>query len=136
MFTNVLSKDERLALVKTLAFLAYAGGERAPEDAEFVVTVGRNLGLDVRPILNDVHRLKLEEILPSVGEPRSKRVFLQALVNLGYADGEYCEAERAGIRHIAGQLGIDEKTLLRIEEWVERGVAWTHEGYNLLIKGE
>ncbi|MGE0322238.1 MAG: TerB family tellurite resistance protein [Polyangiaceae bacterium] len=132
MFIEALNHQERTALLATLAHLATLSGVVTEAETAFIAAVAKNLGV---PSPNDIRQFadrELTDLLAPIQRLEAKRVALMELVNLGYADGEYCQAERAGVRKIAAVLQVQEDTLKEIEKWVEDGVDWTRRGRDLL----
>ena len=135
MFAHTLSEDDRLALVGTLAFLARADGELSGTEQAFIVAVSERLNLDPRKVLASSEARTLKEILEPVTALRAKRIIIQELVNLGHADGDYCDSDKRGIRTVAALLGVDTATVERLETWVDKGIEWTRDGVSLIEGG-
>jgi uncharacterized tellurite resistance protein B-like protein len=133
MFTHILSQHDRKVLVHAFAYLAHVDQELHQEELDRIVVVARNLGLDPQIIIDDVGSIDLDAMLREVESEQAKRVILQELLNLAYADGNYSEEEREGIVHIAQTFGVKLSILDKIEDWVAKGRAWVQEGDRLFL---
>ncbi len=133
MFTHMLSQNERKVLVHAFAYLAYIDQELHPDELDRIVMVARNLGLDPQIIIDDVGSLDLHAMLRTIESEQAKRIILQELLNLAYADGTYSEEEHNGIVEVAHTLGLDLPILDKIEDWVAKGRAWIQEGDRLFL---
>ncbi len=132
-FISLLSKQERKILVHAFAYLARLDRQLLQVEIDPIHILCRELGFDPQIILGSVATLDLEDILEPLQEEKSKRIILQELINLAYADGEYSPEERAGIQKIAETMGLDPAVSNGIEEWVEKGRAWVQEGTKLML---
>lgn len=63
-----------------------------------------------------------------------KKIVLTELIQLCYVDGVYCESEKVFIHGLAERLGVDEPTLLEIENWVSGFVNQMNKGIKLINK--
>ena len=133
MFTHILSQHERKVLVYAFARLAHIDQELHHDELDRIVIVARNLGLDPQIIIDDVGSLDLNAMLRSIEREQAKRIILQELLNLAYADGTYSQTEHDEIVHVAHTLGIDLSILDKIEDWVAKGRAWIEEGDRLFL---
>ncbi len=133
MFTHMLSQDERKVLVYLFAYLAHIDQELHQDELDRIVVVARNLGLDPQIIVDDVGSIDLNALLHTIESERTKRIILQELLNLAYADGHYSEEEHDGIVQVAQTLGMDLSILDNIEDWVAKGRAWIQEGDRLFL---
>lgn len=134
MFTHILSPEERKVLVHAFAYLAHIDQELHRDELDRIVLVARNLGLDPKIIVDDVGTIDLHAMLRTVEREQAKRIMLQELLNLAYADGAYTEQEHAGIVEIARTMGVTASVLNTIEDWVAKGRAWIREGDRLFLQ--
>ncbi|MFQ5788048.1 MAG: TerB family tellurite resistance protein, partial [Thermodesulfobacteriota bacterium] len=123
---------ERIVLVKTLAYLASVDGKITDEEVEYVNNIAKSLNITIENPFDNIKHKELEEVLAPLNSKKSKKIILAKLVNLAYADGEYCDVEKQGIQEIAKILNINSEDISSIENWVNRGIIWTQEGYNLI----
>jgi uncharacterized tellurite resistance protein B-like protein len=136
LFVHLLSKKERTVLVQAFAYLAHLDNTLHQTELDLISTIAHNLGLDPQIIVADVGRLDLADILQPIDNTQSKRILLQELINLAYADGNYSQEERIGIQKAADILGIEPPVLTKIEKWVEKGRAWAQEGVEIILEGK
>lgn len=135
LFVHLLSKKERRILVQAFAYLAHLDNTLHQAELDLISTVSHNLGLDPQIIVADAGK-GLEDILQPVENEQAKRIILQELVNLAYADGDYSQEERTGIKRAADILGIEPPVVAKIEEWVEKGRMWIQEGEKIILEGK
>lgn len=133
MFTHILSQSERKVLAHAFAYLAHIDQELHQAELDRIVMVARNLGLDPQIIVDDVGHIDLDAMLQTIESEQAKRIILQELLNLAYADGKYSEEERQGIIHVTRIFGIDRPLLEKIEQWVATGRSWVQEGDRLFL---
>jgi uncharacterized tellurite resistance protein B-like protein len=133
MFTHILSQSERKVLVHAFAYLAHIDQELHQSELDRIVMVARNLGLDPQIIIDDVGRVDLDAMLHTIESKQAKRIILQELLHLAYADGTYSEDEHRGMVYVAQTFGIEQAILDKIEDWVAKGRAWIQEGDRLFL---
>ncbi len=136
MFSDLLNKEEELALVKTMAHFAAADGEIAPGEMALLEAAAGKCGVEAEAVLKDVSQINLEETLAPVQTDKSRRIFIQELITIGYADGHYFHVEKETVNNVASILGVDNETVGRIEDWVREGVDWSKKGYGVIIEGK
>jgi uncharacterized tellurite resistance protein B-like protein len=132
MFENLLNESDREVLVKTLASLAAIDGQVTSEEVEYVNFVSKSLNVTVDNVFDSIKDKSLAEILAPLDSEGSKKIVLSKLIDLAYADGDYCDIEKQGIREIAKILKISSENISAIETWVQKGIEWTQEGYKLI----
>ncbi len=135
MFSDLLSDDEKRALVKTMAYFAHIDGKVTPEEAELLEKAAETSGLDAKEAWKDVASGGIEKELACLRTDKSKRIVIQELIALGYADGRYFQLEKEAVNRVASILGLDRETVERIESWVRQGVEWSGKGYGLIVEG-
>jgi tellurite resistance protein len=132
MFAELLTTREQHQLMKLVAYIAAIDGEVHEQEIEFIQTLNARLQLDPTNWFEEIEDLKLGEICAEFERDKAKRIVLTELINASFADGDYSESERAGLRAIAGSMAVDETGVVALEQWVERGVRWQREGRKLL----
>lgn len=73
-----------------------------------------------------------EKIKVSFEQRREKLFYFIQAIQLCWIDDVYQDDERKEIRDIAKELGIEEEVILKIEKWVDEGIAWNKRGDTLL----
>lgn len=136
MFKDLLNHKEALALVKAMAYFANVDGKITSEELQLLEAAAENVGIEIQAVLKEVSTINLEEILLPVQSSKSKRIFIQELITVGYADGHYFQLEKDAVREVASILGVDNKTVDRIDAWIQEGVNWAGNGYELVIEGK
>lgn len=132
MFAELLTTREQHQLMKLVAYIAAIDGEVHEQEVEFIRKLSAQLHLDPTNWFEEIADLKLDEICAGFERDKAKRIVLTELINASFADGEYSEPERAGLRNIAGSMAVEEIGVVALEQWVERGVQWQLEGRKLL----
>ena len=61
-------------------------------------------------------------------------LFFHQTIQLCYADGDYCDKERAEIDKMSKELGVSKNDIDPIEEWVLQGKAWVEAGESLMLR--
>ncbi len=135
MFSDLLNEEEKRALVKTMAYFAHIDGKVASEEAELLEMAAKKCGMDVGDAWKDVVSSGVEQELACFRTERSKRILVQELIALGYADGRYFHLEKEAVNRVAAMLGLDRDTVERIEAWVRQGSDWSKDGYGLIVEG-
>jgi uncharacterized tellurite resistance protein B-like protein len=135
-FIYMLSREERIALVRTLAYLAHRDHTLVQEEIDPISTIAYDLSLDPQIILANNGNPDLAHVLKPIKSEQSKRIVIQELVNFAYIDNEYVQEERDAVRNIAEILDVEATVVANIEEWVERGRAWMQEGKQLILGSE
>lgn len=129
MFAELLTKQERQALIDLLTFLAGIDGEISPPEVVFLKETQRRLDLEGYEVPIGA---TIETTCAAFERTKAKRVALVELIKIAYADSIYDPAERAGIRRIAQLMDEGEATVQSLEAWVEAGLRWQAEGQELL----
>ncbi len=136
MFADLLNKEEELALVKTMAHFANADGKITSEEMVLLEGAAAKCGVEADDVLKDVAQINLEETLAPVQTDKSRRIVIQELITIGYADGHFFQVEKDAVNNVASILGVDNDTVGRIETWVQEGVDWSKKGYGVIIEGK
>ena len=123
-----LNKAERIALMDLLVVIAKADGEITAEERKFLD--GYSKGLEVS--WSSAYNNDIDNVLSLFVSYQSKMIVLIEILRLAYKDGNYSDAERAGVAVIAETLKVNSKDLERAEEWVVEGLKWVNEGEKLL----
>ena len=135
MFSDLLNNEEKRALVKTMAYFAHIDGDITPEEAELLVKAAEKCGMDAKDAWKDIASGSLEQELACLRTDMCKRIVVQELIALGYADGRYFQLEKEAVNRVASILSLDRETVERIESWVRQGVEWSRKGYGLIVDG-
>jgi uncharacterized tellurite resistance protein B-like protein len=135
-FIYALSREERIALVRTLAYFAHCDKTIHQVEIDPISTIAYDLGLDPQIILAQNGNPDLTLVLKPIQSDQSKRIVIQELVNFAYLDKAYSPEERDAVRNIAEILDLEPTVVTDIEEWVEKGRAWIQEGKQLILGSE
>lgn len=122
-----VSKELRHALVGLLVAIAKADGEIQEGEAAFLDDYSSGTGINWREFPDR----PIDTIVTDFKEHYQKVAVLQELVKLAMTDGDYSDAERAGIHSIAKRMSIAGEKVLRIEDWVRQGLDWVSDGIEL-----
>ncbi len=135
MFADLLNTEEELALVKTMAYFANVDGKITSEERALLDGAAAKCGVDAGDVLKDISKINLEETLAPVQTDKSRRIFIQELITIGYADGHYFQVEKDAVNNVASILGVDDEKVDRIDAWVREGVNWSKKGYGIIVEG-
>jgi uncharacterized tellurite resistance protein B-like protein len=128
MFVMQLTLDERQALMSLLVSIAKADGKLNEMEKEFLKYYAKansiNLNLDEEISIDDACKL--------IKTQKGKIIALQEIIKIAFADGQYDENEKKGVRIIAQNFGVSESKLQEIEEWVQDGEEWANRGLELI----
>ena len=128
MFVMQLTLDERQALMSLLVSIAKADGKLNEMEKEFLKYYAKansiNLNLDEEISIDDACKL--------IKTQKGKIIALQEIIKIAFADGQYDENEKKGVRIIAQNFGISESKLQEIEDWVQDGEEWANRGLELI----
>ena len=128
MFVMQLTLDERQALMSLLVSIAKADGRLNEMEKEFLNYYAKansiNLNLDEEISIDDACKL--------IKTQKGKIIALQEIIKIAFADGQYDENEKKGVRIIAQNFGVSESKLQEIEEWVQDGEEWANRGLELI----
>lgn len=129
MFGDRLTRDESLALVDLLVFLAHADGRVDPQEVAFIEAFAAAHGV---PASIDAPPVDLELAASRFTSRTAKVVALQELVRIGLCDGSFHDAERRGVERIAAACGLEPEIVPVVETWVRDGLAWVARGEAML----
>lgn len=132
------SIDSRMNFMKGCIRLAKADGFMSEQEQQFFTNAANSLNIDGN---------NLQELLSLMGDndasinicfenKKQSLFFFNQAIQLCYVDGHYSDMERTEIRKMAGQLGVANEDIDKIEEWVLQGMAWVKAGEELLTKLE
>ena len=128
MFVMQLTLDERQALMSLLVSIAKADGKLNEMEKEFLKYYAKansiNLNLDEEISIDDACKL--------IKTQKGKIIALQEIIKIAFADGQYDENEKKGVRIIAQNFEVSESKLQEIEEWVQDGEEWANRGLELI----
>lgn len=111
---EVLEGFDAKAYLDALVAVAKADGVK-PEEREFIVQQAASLGIEP----DFEHPIDLT-ILRSASSIVTRRIIIRDCIVLAAVDGDYSANERERIGEIASGLGVDARTVERIEDWIKR----------------
>lgn len=124
----ITSKEEKAMLIYGLTRVMHADGSLS--DSEFAFLEQISLALDCEKV--DAEENKVAGKKMHFDDSRTCMFFLTQAVQLCYVDGKYDVAEKNELKLMCEEMGISESALLKVENWVEEGIAWNNRGMNLL----
>lgn len=130
MFAKLLLDDEKKNFLKLLAYLSKIDGEIAPEEIKFVENIAIELGISSTNIFNE--EIDLDDICCNFKSLLSKNVVILELINIAYADREYKQSEKDGIKIIAQRLDVNTEKIDEIEQWINDGIIWSEKGSKII----
>lgn len=128
--TSRVAPTDRLPFLKALAHIAAADDAVALDEKQMVMTyaeawdLGESRKGEVRDILRSGTSLSVDALVGQFSESGTRLLLVQELLRLAHADGTYAETEQAEVARIAEHIGLAEKQLRDLEEWMKRGRAW------------
>lgn len=135
MEVNMILKTEssKVNFLKGLIRVAKCDTKREESEVCFFNQAALAMGLGDE-ILQEINSAWFEDIPIKIFFETSEEkmfFFIQA-IQLCNIDGSYDAVEKAEIRIIANELQISVDAILKVEEWVEEGLAWNKRGDTLL----
>ena len=127
-----LNRDERVAMMELLAYLAKTDGKLSDVNQEVLREYAELLEIDPGAIDSD---LTPEELVPQFQNPASRVVVLQEVFRLANLDGVFTIGEESAILDIASLMGFPMEFVQRVEQWVLDGLEWTLQGEKLIDEG-
>ena len=127
-----LNRDERMAMMELLAYLAKTDGKITDVNQEVLREYAELLGVDPADLDGD---LTPEELVPQFQSPASRVVVLQEVFRLANLDGIFTIGEESAILDIASLMGFPMEFVQRVEKWVLDGLEWTLQGEKLIDEG-
>jgi uncharacterized tellurite resistance protein B-like protein len=128
---SCFDRDEGLALLNLMAWLSLVDGEIADAELSLLLAVAEQLGVGADDACGRVETLDVGALCATFRGPSTGRRVLAKLVELAWADGRYRESEERALAQLCDLLGISHEERLRVEAWVERGIAWRREAEGL-----
>lgn len=132
MYATVLSSPEKSILYEAMQFLMQSDGVVGENERQYLDSCAALLGVDVTIFKGGVDYASLTRKMKAMTNPVAKRTIIMELINMAYVDGAYCTQEKADIRKIATVMGLEEKTLQQIENWVAEGIEHAQKWQQLL----
>lgn len=126
-----VAASDRAPFIKALAHIAAIDDEVTLDEKKMVMSFADAWDLseneigEARDVLRQAGNMSLDALVNEFSEPDTPFLLVQELVRLSHADGTYGKAERKEINVLAQRIGIEESVVSEIEEWVERGLAWS-----------
>jgi tellurite resistance protein len=127
-----LNRDERMAMMELLAYLAKTDGKITEVNQEVLREYAELLEVDPPEIDSDITP---EELVPQFQSPASRVVVLQEVFRLANLDGVFTIGEESAIIDIASLMGFPMEFVQRVEQWVLDGLDWTLTGEKLIEEG-
>jgi len=132
--TSRVAPTDRLPFLKALAHIAAADDAITLDEKQMVMAyaeawdLGERRKGEVRDLLSAGTSLSVDALVQEFSESGTRLLLVQELIRLSHADGTYAEAEEAEVARIAEHIGLSEKQLRDLEDWMERGRAWNVAG--------
>ena len=124
-----LTEIEQGALVELLELVAKADGDISKQEREFLDKYSKAIGASWNKGSADMN---IDGVLSKFETYQSKMIVIIEMMRLAYIDGDYSDAERAGVAVIAEKMSISSKTLELAEGWMVRGINWINDGESLV----
>lgn len=119
MFLNLLDNDEKLAFVELAERMIKADGLVIGREEASLAALKAEMGTPSEAIGGR----STEELAGVFKNWRSKVVALLELIGLGYTDTSFSIGEQSLVDQVAQHMGMSEKDLAGIEEWVQEHVS-------------
>lgn len=119
MFLNLLDNDEKLAFVELAERMIEADGLVIGREEASLAALKAEMGTPSEAIGGRT----TEELAGVFKGWRSKVVALLELIGLGYTDTSFSIGEQSLVDQVAQTMGMSEKELASIEEWVQEHVS-------------
>lgn len=135
MFVTTMSQAEEIAIVRTLALVASADGKFVQEEEALLLSVAKQLGVDVAEALEGTESMSVEQMVSSITTPTNRRSFLLETVRMAYCDGTLNEKESKVINAIADFFDINASTVEAIDSWARKDVEIQRQGMDIVQNG-
>jgi hypothetical protein len=132
MFGYSLSHDEERAVLELLGRVATADREPTRDEKQYVVNLSHDFNASAEGVFRTDEQKSLAEICEDFQEETARKIALVYLVQLSFVDGLYEEDEWLGVREIGDTLGVADREVADLEDWVRRGLEWEEAGRELL----
>jgi uncharacterized tellurite resistance protein B-like protein len=126
--------EDRTPFVKALALLAAADDSVTIDEKQAVKSfadawdLGDDAQQDMRALLRQgTTDETVEEVAGAFTNTKTRYLLIQELVRLSHLDASYGEEERALVRQVAEKLHMSDERIEEIEDWIERGLAWSQD---------
>jgi len=130
MFLHLLKGPEREAFAGLAKHLVGADEDESVAETRALSAMDLELGLSVAHV---PPAKPTPALLATFGSPSARAAVVLELLGLAYVDGHYHPNETALIERIAAELGVSERRLLEMENWVQREMALVTEAEALLV---
>ncbi len=132
MFADTLESTEKRALLRLMAFLTVVDGKITQEEITYLHQISTYMEASAEGLFEEIAGKTIEDLCSTFERSQAKTIALIELINIAYADGDYSEPERVGVRKIADLLGTNEREVEKLERWVEQGLEWKVAGKRLV----
>lgn len=116
------SKEERIAYVKSMIYMATIDNEITDEEKSYVEEIAYRYGLneeETNSIWKEIKNgMDIEEVLSQINSRPLKLMLIHELIALCYADNSYSKDENEGIEKICSILNIDSEKVQDIENLI------------------
>lgn len=119
MFLGLLNDEERKAFTALAEKMIESDGIVVGSEIDALRALQREMGQEGATAGTTTDPAELAAVFRS---RRSRVAALLELVGLGYSDADYSVDEHSLVTEIAGQMGLSNDDLVRIEQWVARHV--------------
>ncbi len=119
MFLNLLDNDEKLAFAELAERMIEADGLVIGRELAALAALKAEMGTPSEPIGGR----SVEDLAGTFKTWRSKVATLLELLGLGYTDTSFSIGEQSLVDRVAQQMGLSEKELSSLEEWVQEHVS-------------
>ncbi|MGK7913146.1 MAG: DUF726 domain-containing protein [Synechococcus sp.] len=110
-------RRERLAVLRTLLWLANADNSISPEETKALQEIAERLEVEDFDLADEVENLpaELSDILSPIYSEGAKQFLIKELIHLCFVDGHYSAFERKAVFYIAKIMGEQAEFVLRME---------------------
>lgn len=136
MFTDLLSTNEKYALMQVLATVAQVDGVLHNAERDVVTRYGMSLGLPLTGIEAHLNEAVTVDDLPLTDiSGQARRIVFMEANTLAMIDGGISDEERDVVAALGARLGLTADEQSAITRHVQRGFDWTLEGMTLVQAG-
>ncbi|HTV17926.1 MAG TPA: TerB family tellurite resistance protein [Polyangiaceae bacterium] len=129
MFLHLLKGPEREAFAGLAKHLVGADEDESVAEARALSAMDVELGLSVASV---PAASPTPDLLATFESPTARAAVVLELLGLAYVDGHYHPNETQLIESIAAELGVSERRLGQMEDWVQREMSLVTEAEQLI----
>lgn len=117
---SFMEREVGKSFLNALIYIAMVDVNFDSDENDFFYEVGEELGFqnnEIEALIKEAENRKegLEEILSGIESEDDKTSLLKLLIDLCHVDGKYSASEKAGMIEICGMLGLETKSLKKLE---------------------